>query len=239
MSSRALPIASIATVGVLAWVWFVLVGRGMSINTAMMPGMPMPMGIGTLSVMWAAMMAAMMAPAAAPSYLLHARMSNNPPASWAYLTGYLGTWCTVGVAYAVAQWALQQAGLLNMEMRLGSGVIGGLVLVTAGMWQWSPAKAGCVARCRSPLGFMINEWRDGRAGAFVMGLEYAAWCVGCCWLLMTVLFVVGAMSYAWAVAIALYILAERLLPLGRVFDRAVGAGLVIWGAWLIAATLRA
>lgn len=92
----------------------------------------------------------------------------------------------------------------------------------------------CRARCRSPLGFMMNDWREGAAGAFVMGLHYAAWCVGCCWLVMAVLFVAGAMSFAWAAAISIYVLAERLLPLGRAFDRTIGAGLCVWGAWLIA-----
>jgi predicted metal-binding membrane protein len=109
-----------------------------------------------------------------------------------------------------------------------------VLLLAAGVWQWLPAKASCVARCRSPLGFMMNDWREGAAGAFVMGLRYAAWCVGCCWLVMAVLFVAGAMSFAWAAAISAYVLAERLLPLGRALDRTVGAGLCMWGAWLVA-----
>ena len=116
------------------------------------------------------------------------------------------------------------------------GILG--VDVAAGAWQWSPLKASCVAHCRSPLGFMMNERRDGLAGAFGMGLRYAAWCLGCCWLVMAVLFVAGAMSFAWALAISAYVLAERVLPLGRAFDRAVGAALATWGAWLLVAALR-
>ena len=217
MSGRALSIASIAAVALLAWARFVQVGREMSMHAAM-PGMQMTPGM--LATMWAAMMAAMMAPAAAPSYLLHARMSKRALASAAYLAGYLGAWCAVGVAYALLHWGLQQAGL-----------------VAAGAWQWTPAKASCVTRCRSPLGFMMNDWREGAGGALVMGLRYAAWCVGCCWLLMAVLFVAGAMSFGWAAAISIYVLAERVLPLGRAFDRAVGVALAAWGAWLIAAAL--
>jgi len=236
MNGRLLPIASIVVVGLLAWAWFVQIGREMSMHAAM-PGMQM--GIGMLATMWAAMMAAMMAPSAAPSFLLYARMSKRALAAGAYLAGYLGAWCAMGVAYALAHWGLQQAGLISMDMRLADSVLAGGVLVAAGAYQWSPAKARCVARCRSPLGFMINDWREGIPGAFVMGLRYAAWCVGCCWLVMTVLFVAGAMSFAWAAAISVYVLAERLLPLGRALDRAVGAGLVAWGAWLITAALRA
>jgi len=222
----------IAVVGLLAWAWFVQVGRDMSMHMAM-PGMQM--GVGALALMWAVMMAAMMAPAAAPSYLLHARMARRPFASAAYLAGYLGAWCTVGVAYALAQWALQRAGLMTADMRLASSPLAGALLVAAGSWQWSPLKASCVARCRSPLGFMMTAWRDGAAGALAMGLRYALWCVGCCGLLMLVLFVAGAMSFAWAAAISVYVLAERVLPLGRGFDRAVGTALAACGAWLIAA----
>jgi predicted metal-binding membrane protein len=235
MRGRVLPIASIGVVGLLAWAWFVQIGRGMSSMHAAMPDMQM--GVGALALMWAVMMAAMMVPAAAPSYLLHARMAKRPLASAAYLAGYLGAWAAAGVAYAAAHWMLQRAGLITPDMRLASTALAGALLLAAGVWQWSPLKASCVAHCRSPLGFMMNEWRDGLAGAFGMGLRYAAWCVGCCWLVMAVLFVAGAMSFAWALAISAYVLAERLLPLGRAFDRTVGAVLAVWGGWLLVSSL--
>ena len=198
--------------------------------------MPMP-GLGALVAMWAAMMAAMMVPAATPSTLLHARMSKSALRAVPYAAGYLGAWAAAGVAYALAHWTLQAAGLVGMGMRLVSTPVAGTALIVAGAYQWSPLKARCVARCRSPIGFMMNAWRDGTWGAFTMGLRYARWCVGCCGLLMTVLFVVGAMSFAWVAAIALYVLAERLLPFGRALDRAVGVGLAAWGVWLIAGGL--
>ena len=230
MNGRALPLASIGVVGLLAWAWFVQIGRSMSMHSAM-PGMQMSFGM--LATMWAAMMAAMMVPAAAPSYLLHARMAQRPLASAAYLAGYLGAWVVVGVAYAAAHWGLQRAGLVTPDMRLANTPLAGALLLAAGAWQWSPLKASCVAHCRSPLGFMMNEWRDGLRGAFGMGLRYAAWCVGCCWLVMAVLFVAGAMSFAWALGISAYVLAERLLPLGRAFDRTLGVALAAWGVWLL------
>jgi predicted metal-binding membrane protein len=232
VNGRALPLASIGVVGLLAWAWFVQIGRGMSLHAAM-PGMQMSFGM--LANMWAAMMAAMMVPAAAPSYLLHARLAKRPLASAAYLAGYLGAWGAAGVVYALAHWGLQQTGLIGAGMRLSSTPFAGALLIAAGAWQWSPAKASCVSHCRSPLGFMMNEWRDGLGGAFGMGLRYAVWCVGCCWLVMTVLFVAGAMSFAWALAISAYVLAERLLPLGRAFDRTVGVALAAWGVWLLGA----
>lgn len=191
--------------------------------------------LAALAAMWAAMMAAMMVPAAAPSWLLHARMSRSPAASIAYLAGYLGLWALAGLAYAAAHFALDRAGLLDGEMRLASARAAGLVLLAAGAWQWSAGKAVCVSRCRSPLGFMMSDWREGAAGGFAMGLRYAAWCVGCCWLMMGVLFVGGAMSFGWAIAISAYVLLERTLALGRGFDRVTGALLAAWGAWLLAA----
>lgn len=230
MTERALPIVAATAVALFAWVGLVLVGQGM-------PMQGMSMGIITLATMWAVMMLAMMAPAVAPSYLLYSRMSQHPMASLAYLAGYLSAWSVTGVVYALVHWELQQAALLSMEMRLTDGPMAGALLIAAGLWQWSPVKARCVARCRSPLGFMMTDWREGIGGAFVMGGHYAIWCVGCCWLLMIVLFVVGAMSIPWAAAISLYILAERLLPLGRVFDRTVGAALTVCGVWLVGAGL--
>ncbi|HET7596223.1 MAG TPA: DUF2182 domain-containing protein [Burkholderiales bacterium] len=180
-------------------------------------------GLGALAAMWAAMMAIMMAPAAAPSWIVYARMSRSALASCAYLAGYLGAWAAAGVAYAAAHWLLQEAGLLDGDMRLASARTGGVVLMIAGAWQWTSAKAACVSRCRSPLGFMMSDWRHGPIGGVLMGARYAMWCVGCCWLVMAVLFVAGAMSFSWAVVISLYVLLERLLPLGPRFDRAAGA----------------
>lgn len=187
--------------------------------------------LAALVAMWAAMMAVMMAPAAAPSWRVHSRMSGSRLASAAYLAGYLGAWAAAGVAYAGVHWLLQESGLMDGGMRLASARAAGFVLLAAGAWQWTSAKAACVAKCRSPLGFMLSDWRDGTVGAFAMGLRYAAWCVGCCWLVMAVLFVAGAMSIAWAIAISLYVLLERLLPLGRRFDRAMGTALVAAGLW--------
>ena len=95
------------------------------------------------------------------------------------MAGYLGAWSAAGILYALVHWGLDRAGLVTSEMRLASTPLAGLLLLAAGVWQWLPAKAACAARCRSPLGFMLNDWREGSAGAFLMGLHYAAWCVGC------------------------------------------------------------
>lgn len=239
MKTPHLPVLGIVVVGVLAWFWLLRMGSAMPASDTMsdMAGMrsmdAMPMGPGALSLMWAVMMIAMMAPSAAPSYFLYARMSRQGLGSAAYLTGYLGAWGTAGIFYAIGHWGLQLAGLLNADMRLTSTPLAGALLVGVGAWQWSPMKARCVSRCRTPLGFLLNEWRDGALGALWMGTRYAGWCIGCCWLVMAVLFVAGAMSFVWAAAISAYVLAERVLPFGRTFDRVVGLGLMGWGVGLI------
>ncbi|WP_097459080.1 DUF2182 domain-containing protein [Mangrovitalea sediminis] len=229
MNARWWPLIAILVVGGLAWGGFIQLGA----QGVMMSGMAM--GPAMLALMWVVMMVAMMVPAAAPSYLMYSRMAPQRWHSGFYLTGYLAVWAGIGLLYAGVQWALRRSGFMAPDLTLAQPVAAGVLLIVAGLWQWSPWKGRCVARCRSPLGFLLNEWQAGSRGALLMGLRYAGWCVGCCWLLMAVLFVAGTMSFVAALAIAAYILLERLLPLGRPLDRVVGAGLAVWGGWLLVA----
>lgn len=234
MKTQILPLGSIFAVGILAWLWLAQVGTGMA-RAMTMPDMAM--GLGVLAFMWAVMMIAMMVPAAAPSFLLYARMSREGLNAAAYLAGYLGAWGAIGILYALSHWELQNLGLIGPGMRLSSAPAAGILLLAVGAWQWSPMKASCVSRCRSPLGFFMTDWREGPWGALLMGARYAGWCIGCCWMVMLVLFVAGAMSFVWAAVISLYVLAERVLPFGRQMDRLVGVGLMGWGIWLLGTTL--
>jgi predicted metal-binding membrane protein len=112
-------------------------------------------------------------------------------------------------------------------------VIGGILLIAAGIFQWTTIKDACLAHCRSPLGFLMSNWREGASGALAMGLKHGVYCLGCCWMLMVLLFVMGVMNLLWIVALTLVVLAEKVLPKGRMLSRALGVALVIWGAWLI------
>ncbi len=96
-----------------------------------------------------------------------------------------------------------------------------------------PLKNACLSRCQSPFGFILSEWREGPAGAIVMGLRHGMFCLGCCWVLMTLLFVAGVMNLAWVAAIAAFVLLEKVVPLGRIVSSLAGAGLIAWGIWLI------
>ena len=111
---------------------------------------------------------------------------------------------------------------------------GGILLIAAGLFQWTPLKHACLNHCRSPIGFFVQNWRDGILGATVMGLHHGAYCLGCCWLLMVLLFVLGVMNLAWVAALTIVVLAEKILPRGELVSRGLGVLLVLWGAWLVA-----
>jgi predicted metal-binding membrane protein len=151
-----------------------------------------------------------------------------------FLFGYLAVWTAFSAVATLAEWGLHQAAMLSTTMTATSTALNGGLLIAAGLFQWTPMKRACLKGCRSPLSFLMSEWRDGAAGAFVMGLRHGAYCVGCCWFLMALLFVAGVMNLLWVAVIALFVLAEKISPKGELLARITGIGLVIAGATLIA-----
>lgn len=193
-----------------------------------------------LFAMWAIMMVAMMLPSAAATILLFARVShtrfqrNRQAASTtSFVLGYLIVWWIFSALAAAVQMALHSAAILSSDMRASSSVVGGGILIAAGVYQWLPIKRSCLMRCRSPLAFLASEWREGSAGALVMGLRQGAFCVGCCVALMGLLFVAGVMNLLWVAAIAGVVFLEKLLPGGPAIARAAGLLFVIGGAALL------
>src|SRR5262249_24617625 len=145
----------------------------------------------------------------------------------------LAVWSVFSAAATVAQWGLHRAALLSSTtMGSKSAAFGGVLLFAAGAFQLTPLKYACLTRCRSPLGFLLGEWREGRRGAFVMGLRHGAYCVGCCGALMALLFVAGVMNLLWVAAIAAFALVEKVLPHGQVVSRLSGGALVGAGVWM-------
>jgi predicted metal-binding membrane protein len=189
-------------------------------------------------------MVAMMTPSAAPMILMFAAVNRRRwkqqvsyvPTS-VFLAGYLVVWAAFSVIATAAQWGLHSASLLSPMMASTSPVLGGALLVAAGTYQWTPLKHACLSKCRSPMGFVLNEWREGRWGAFLMGLKHGGYCTGCCWSLMALLFVAGIMNLLWVGAIAGFILLEKVFPGGDRLGRAAGVVLVGWGAWMVAGVL--
>ena len=194
-----------------------------------------------LFLMWAVMMVAMMLPSAAPMLLTFAAVARNrrradrPYVSvTVFAAGYVAIWLAFSALAAVGQWLLHRTALLSPTMTSSSASLAGLLLLAAGAFQFTPLKNRCLTRCRAPLEFIMTRWREGRYGTFAMGVEYGAFCAGCCWALMTLLFVLGVMNILWIAALSIVVALEKLLPRAKWFNIVSGAALVSWGIWIMA-----
>jgi len=236
---RMLAAAALSAVIALSWV-YLLTGAGMSMHE--MDGMLMPMRMEPWTLgyavvvfgMWAVMMAAMMLPSAAPMILLYGTISRRRQASanvgtTSFVLGYVVVWALFSTVAVALQFAMEEAALLSSMMEMTSIALAGALLIAAGLYQWTPLKQACLRRCRSPLDFIMTEWREGSAGAFVMGLRHGVYCLGCCWLLMLLLFVGGVMNLLWIGGLAAFVLIEKLAPAGHWIGRAAGIALILWG----------
>jgi len=196
--------------------------------------------------MWAVMMVGMMTPSVAPMVLLYAGVGRKAAAGgrplastgW-FLGGYLLAWIAFSGAATGAQWALTQFALLTPMMASESGVFGGTVLIAAGLYQWSPVKDTCLSQCQTPLGFLMSHggFRSDAVGSLRLGAEHGAYCVGCCWVLMTLLFVGGVMNVLWIVGLAFLILLEKMVPTGRLIPRVAGTVMAAGGLFLLLRTI--
>ncbi len=228
-----------------AWA-YILLSAGMDVTTyASMGGMMMPMawapGLFVLMlVMWSAMMMAMMLPSAAPMILLFATIHRRRGAAKgrhhslaAFVAGYVAVWIGFSVLATCLQWMLDDAALLSSTMASRSTVLASALLFAAGIYQLTPLKRRCLRQCRSPLEFLSERWRNGANGAFIMGLQRGLYCLGCCWVLMCLLFVGGLMNVAWVAGLAIYVALEKIGPAGPLLGRLAGAGLLAWSAVLL------
>jgi len=250
---RWIVVGALVLVIVFAWIWIVLgAATGMSAaamtRMAGMPDMDMMMeravwtpGYAALIfAMWWVMMVAMMLPGAAPMLLLFARVNRAQKArdrpyvaTGIFAAGYLAAWGGFSALAAGSQWGLEQFDLLGPMMTTTSYWLGGVILLAAGLWQLTPVKGVCLRHCRSPLSFIAQKWRPGRLGAFHMGLEHGAFCLGCCWFLMGLLFFGGIMNLFWIAGLAGFVLLEKTIPMGHWLARIAGVGLVAWGALML------
>lgn len=256
---RLVALGSVVLLCLLAWAYLFWQAAGMDAAA----GMAAPQmrewtaaDLGFLLPMWIVMMGAMMLPSAAPMIVLFTSVDRRRRSRDAgrgrreapdrggiaaatpttlFVLGYLLIWTGFSVAAASTQWLLHRAALLSPDMVSASPVLGGALLVAAGLFQWTPLKNVCIAKCRSPLAFLMSEWREGAGGALVMGLRHGAYCVGCCWALMSLLFVLGVMNLLWVAALSVLVLIEKTAPGGAWITRSTGVVLVAWGAWLLAA----
>jgi predicted metal-binding membrane protein len=245
---RERVIIQLAVTGVtaLSWLYLVELWRAMPDMSAMASiAMPMaprwtPSAFALTFAMWTVMMIGMMLPSAAPMILTFAALSRRKERAvermmpvLLFASGYLLVWTAFSLIATLLQWALDRLGLLSPMLTTTNALIGGALFLMAGVYQLTPLKEACLRHCRSPFAFLFNRWRDGLNGALGMGLEHGAYCLGCCWLLMTLLFVVGVMNLLWVAAITLFVLAEKLLRGGAWIARISGVVMAGYGIWLV------
>jgi len=255
---RAIVIAALGMLTILAWVDLVWLANDMWMGGMDMTGFRMipagqglmmpanapwqPIEFGYVFAMWAVMMVGMMTPSVAPMILIYARvgrqaaMINKPvaPTAW-FAGGYLLAWIAFSFAATFAQWALQRATLLTPMMESSSNILGGAVLIVAGLYQWTLLKEACLSHCQAPLAFILGYggFRSDPAGAVMLGMRHGIYCVGCCWALMMLLFVGGVMNLFWIAALAILVLLEKVIPFGRIIARVAGLAFMAGGGWLL------
>ncbi len=244
---RIAILAALAGVTALAWayviyLWAQMPAMDMKAADSMMQMHPwMPADFVFMFFMWAIMMVGMMVPSAAPMTLLYAGMvrkaerQGTPMAPIAaFVSGYLAMWCLFSVGATLLQWGLHEASLLSPMMMTKSHVLGGGLLIIAGLYQLTPWKNVCLDHCRSPAHFLSHHWRPGVGGAFRLGVEHGAFCLGCCWALMGLLFVGGVMNLLWIAGIAVFVFLEKVLPFGVYGGRLAGGGMMVMGVIVLA-----
>jgi predicted metal-binding membrane protein len=248
---RIVVIAGVVLLLALAWGWL-LAGAGMEMSALdmtrmagmdgwlMEPAVWSPAYFILIFAMWSVMMVAMMLPSAAPMLLLFARVNRRDKAAGApllptasFTAGYLLVWVGFSALASALQWSLESARMLSPMLETTNRWVGFGILIAAGLWQLTPLKTVCLRHCRSPFGFLIGNWRDGARGALRMGLEHGAYCLGCCWFLMALLFFGGVMNLYWIAGIAVFVLLEKVIPHGHWMSRAAGVALLAWAIVLM------
>jgi len=254
---RAIVIAALGLVALFAWIGLVWLSNDMATAAMDMTGYRMipgqnlmmpasspwqPVEFAYVFVMWVVMMIGMMVPSATPMILVHARAARQraalgkPLAATAWFAGgYLLAWTTFSFAATLGQWALECASVLTPIVPASSRAFGGAVLVAAGLYQWTPLKAACLSQCQAPIAFILRHGglRSAPTGSLALGLRHGSYCVGCCWALMLLLFVLGVMNLLWIAALAILVMLEKVLPFGRAVARLAGLLFVALGAWML------
>lgn len=241
---RVAVLSALVAVTALAWVYLIRMSATMdpSAPMEMMQVRPWePVDFGLVLLMWTIMMVGMMVPTATPMTLTYAAVARKAardqtpvPPTMVFAAGYVVLWTLFSVLAALAQWGLDQAAVLSPMMVTTSPALGAGLLIVAGTYQLTPFKRACLDHCRSPAYFLSAHWKQGIGGAFRMGMEHGAFCVGCCWALMGLLFVGGVMNLLWVAAIAFFVLLEKVMPQGRLASGVTGGALILAGVAMLA-----
>ena len=240
---RAVISVSLGLLTGLAWLYLALLAPDMG-DTAASGVMALrpwtTLDFVLMFLMWAVMMIGMMVPGAAPMILMYAAFARrsreqghlSAPVGL-FVLGYIVIWTAFSFGATALQWGLERVALLSPMMVSTSPALGGGLLIAAGVYQWTPIKDVCLRHCQTPFSFVALHWRPGRTGAFRMGVEHGFYCVGCCWVLMALLFLGGVMNLLWIAAIAAFVLVEKLAPLGRHGGRLMGVLMAAAGLFVV------
>ena len=254
---RVIIVASIVVLIVLAWFDLVWLANDMEMGGMDMTGYRMipagqalmmpasspwrPIEFGYVFVMWVVMMIGMMTPSVTPMLLVYARVGreateSRPFASVAWFaSGYFLAWVSFSLVATSLQWALERATLLTPMMTSDSNILSGILLILAGLYQWTPLKDVCLWQCQAPLGFVLSHggFKRTTTGSLMLGFRHGAYCLGCCWALMVLLFTLGVMSLFWIAALAILVLLEKVAPSGRGIARIAGLAFFAVGVWML------
>jgi predicted metal-binding membrane protein len=248
---RSVVVAGIAGLAALAWLdlWRraseMAHEPGMGMNMAMVMPRATSWSVHELlaaGAMWSVMMIAMMLPSATPMLLFFSGAQRAQQTTGAigipaalFAAGFLLTWVAWAWLAAGLQWALQARFVLSPQLTVAQRPLAVALLIIAGFYQFTPLKHACLTRCQSPLGFLFSQWRRGAWGAAQMGIRYGAYCVGCCWALMGLLFVVGVMNLLWVAVLGIFVLLEKTALRGPWPGRITGTALIAWALYLLRA----
>jgi predicted metal-binding membrane protein len=253
---RAIVLAALGTVAVLAWAYLLWLASTM--NPPAMPADSMA-GMDAMMApefapwtvahflfvfaMWAVMMVGMMLPSVSPTILIYTQFARQSrtlgtafkSSGW-FVLGYLCAWTAFAFLAALGQYALEYLALLSPMMVSTSRMLGGAILIAAGLYQWTPLKTACLSSCRAPLAFVQRHggFKPDAFGSLRLGVLHGLYCVGCCWALMALLFVGGVMNVLWIAGLMIFVLLEKILPGGQYLSRAAGLAAFAAGIWLLA-----
>jgi predicted metal-binding membrane protein len=254
---RAIIIAALGVLTALAWFDLVWLANDMAMDGMEMIGYRMipagralmmpaaspwqPIEFAFVFAMWVVMMIGMMTPSAAPVILIHARVGRQSAESRPFSStgcfagGYLLAWVAFSAVATLAQWALERAALLTPMMASSSKIVGGILLILAGLYQWTPLKDSCLSQCQAPLGFILRHggFQGAATSSLMLGFRHGVYCLGCCWALMVLLFALGVMNLFWIAALAILVLLEKVLPSGRLIARIAGIVSFVGGVWML------
>ncbi len=248
---RAIVLSGLVGITILAWLYTISLSHDVTDAAGGHAAIAHPqqrslgaVDLTLLFVMWVVMMIAMMVPTATQMILTFAAIERknadgrNPLRRTAiFLLGYVVAWSLYAALATLGQWGLLSAALVSPIGVSESALFGGALLIAAGIFQWTPLKHACLARCRSPFAFLMTEWRSGDRGALRMGWRHGIYCVVCCWALMLLLFVLGMMNILWLAALTAFVMLEKAAPGGHLVGHLAGVGLVGWGIYLLGLVL--